>query len=565
MVPSKSFFTALLAALPVSLGAVVQTDSSSNASTCVNSPTSRSCWSDGFDISTNYYEKVPDTGVTREYWFNIENTTASPDGVEVPVMLVNGSLPGPTIIADWGDEVVVHVTNSLQNNGTSIHWHGIRQNWTDGMDGVPSLTQCPIAPNDTFTYKWRAVQYGSGWYHSHFYVQAWDGVFGAIQINGPATADYDVDLGHLFLQDWYHDTADNLALEAATSGPPTPPNGLINGTNTYNDTSGSRFETTFEAGVRYRIRLVNVAADNHFRFMIDNHTLEVISSDFVPIVPYNTTDLSIGMAQRYDVIVTAKDLTEGSFWLRAIPQESCSESDATDDIKGIIRYGSSTDEPTTSAWDYTDSCLDESSSDLIPYVSIAASNSDIQAESEAGLQVTENALLWTMGGTSFVSEWSYPTVLQALEGNDTWTEKQRVIELQEADQWVYMVISSVFAQDHPIHLHGHDFWVLGQGYGKYVNGTGSLTLTNAPRRDVAMLPASGYLVIAFKTDNPGAWLMHCHIAWHTSEGFAVQFLERESEMTAAPGVLDYDAINSTCVNWDAYATAEDVDQADSGI
>lgn len=72
------------------------------------------------------------------------------------------------------------------------------------MDGVPSVTQCPIAPNDTFTYKWRAVQYGSGWYHSHFYVQAWDGVFGGIQINGPATADYDVDLGHLFLQDWYH-------------------------------------------------------------------------------------------------------------------------------------------------------------------------------------------------------------------------------------------------------------------------------------------------------------------------------------------------------------------------
>lgn len=99
---------------------------------------------------------------------------------------------------------MVHVTNSLQNNGTSIHWHGIRQNWTNGMDGVPSVSQCPIAPGDSFTYKWRAVQYGTGWYHSHFYVQAWDGVYGAIQINGPATADYDVDLGHLILQDWYH-------------------------------------------------------------------------------------------------------------------------------------------------------------------------------------------------------------------------------------------------------------------------------------------------------------------------------------------------------------------------
>ena len=72
------------------------------------------------------------------------------------------------------------------------------------MDGVPSITQCPIAPGDSYTYRWRAVEYGTGWYHSHFYVQAWDGVFGGIIINGPATANYDVDLGHVFLNDWYH-------------------------------------------------------------------------------------------------------------------------------------------------------------------------------------------------------------------------------------------------------------------------------------------------------------------------------------------------------------------------
>jgi hypothetical protein len=77
----------------------------SRDTSCVNSPNNRKCWSEGFDITTNYYENVPDTGVTREYWFNIENTTAAPDGVEIPVQLINGSLPGPTIIADWGDEV----------------------------------------------------------------------------------------------------------------------------------------------------------------------------------------------------------------------------------------------------------------------------------------------------------------------------------------------------------------------------------------------------------------------------------------------------------------------------
>lgn len=99
----QSFFLSTLLALPSVFGAAVPSENSTSA--CVNSPSTRSCWSDGFDISTDYYESVPDTGVTREYWFNIENGTASPDGVEIPVMTVNGSLPGPTIIADWGDWV----------------------------------------------------------------------------------------------------------------------------------------------------------------------------------------------------------------------------------------------------------------------------------------------------------------------------------------------------------------------------------------------------------------------------------------------------------------------------
>jgi FtsP/CotA-like multicopper oxidase with cupredoxin domain len=89
-------------------------------------------------------------------------------------------------------------------NGTSIHWHGIRQNYTNDQDGVVSITQCPTAPEDTVTYTWKATQYGSTWYHSHFALQAWQGIFGGIVINGPATANYDEDLGMLFLNDWDH-------------------------------------------------------------------------------------------------------------------------------------------------------------------------------------------------------------------------------------------------------------------------------------------------------------------------------------------------------------------------
>ena len=118
---------------------------------CTNSADGRSCWGD-YDISTNYYEESPDTGVIREYWWEITNTTAAPDGIERIVLSVNGTIPGPTIYADWGDTigesrdlprgygselglradsvVVVHVTNGMANNGTSIHFHGVRQNYT---------------------------------------------------------------------------------------------------------------------------------------------------------------------------------------------------------------------------------------------------------------------------------------------------------------------------------------------------------------------------------------------------------------------------------------------------
>jgi Multicopper oxidase len=79
---------------------------------CTNDANDRSCWGD-FDISTNYYDDGPDTGVIREYWFNVEAGTAAPDGFERPVMTINGSFPGPTIIADWGDTVGKDATTCL--------------------------------------------------------------------------------------------------------------------------------------------------------------------------------------------------------------------------------------------------------------------------------------------------------------------------------------------------------------------------------------------------------------------------------------------------------------------
>lgn len=508
--------------------------------------------------------------MTNSQQFELTDVTVAPDGVSRVAQAINGSIPGPTIFADWGDTVKVHVTNSLSTstNGTSIHWHGIRQNYTNQNDGVVSITQCPTPPGSSETYEWKAVQYGSTWYHSHFALQAWEGVFGGIVINGPATANYDEDLGHMFLNDWDHQTVDELYLSAEENGPPTLDTGLINGTNVWTDddtdeTTGYRWNTTFVDGTSYRLRLVNAAVDTHWKFSIDNHTLEVIAMDLVPITPYNTTVLDIGMGQRYDVVIRTSGMSDiaDNFWLRAIPQEACSDNDNSDDIRGIISYAS-VSTPTTTAYSYTDSCADEDVSDLVPYVSktVDTKTWNIGEDVTVGTN-TDNLFRWYLNDTTMAVEWDDPSLLQIYNGATTWDTDDAVVSLSGADEWAYVVIETTTAVPHPIHLHGFDFYILAQGTGTYSSSV-TLSRDNPPRRDTAMLLSSGYLVLAFQTDNPGAWLMHCHIGWHTSEGFAMQWIVQQDSIT---DLIDYDTLNSTCEAWEDYADEYSVEEDDSGV
>ncbi|KAF2469246.1 multicopper oxidase [Lindgomyces ingoldianus] len=532
------------------------------ASCSGNTASTRSEWCD-YSIDTDYTSEAPDTGVTREYWLELTDVTVAPDGISRYAQAVNGSIPGPTLFADWGDTVVVHVTNSLttSQNGTSIHFHGIRQNYTNDQDGVSSITQCPTAPGSSITYTWKAVQYGSTWYHSHFALQAWEGIFGGIVINGPATADYDEDLGMLFLNDWDHQTVDELYITAESSGPPTLDTGLINGTNTYDD-GGYRYNVSFTSDTSYRIRLVNAAVDTHWKFMVDNHTMQVIASDLVPIEPYNTTILDIAMGQRYDIIITADQASVAdNFWMRAIPQSACSENDNEDDIRGIVYYGTSPSTPTTSAYSYDDGCDDETDN-LTPYLSKTVETSSTNELETASVGLNDDNLFrWYMNSTTMVVEWANPTLLQILDGDTTFNTSNAVLELPTADVWIYVIIETTQAVPHPIHLHGHDFAILAQGSGTYSSSI-TLNLDNPPRRDTALLPASGYLVLAFQTDNPGAWLMHCHIGWHTSEGFGIQFIERYDEIA---GITDQTSLESNCESWSDYQSENSIVQDDSGL
>ncbi|KAF1363016.1 hypothetical protein EJ07DRAFT_162968 [Lizonia empirigonia] len=470
----------------------------------------------GADATTDHYKFTSITCRTVHYNLDITNTTIAPDGIERIALTVNRQLPGPVIEANWGDTVIVTVNNKLQDNGTSIHFHGIRQLNNSEYDG----------------------------YHSHYSTQAWEGILGTMVIHGPTSKSWDVDAGTIFLQDWSHKTVNSMyddAQDAINGGARVMDNFLINGKNTWGvqgtkNQTGERFElpVNFEPVKTYLLRLINGAIQSTYKFYIDGHELEVINMDFTNIVPYKTNIVNIQVGQRYMVLVKATQ-------------------SAGLDIKGVVRYvgaENATAVPTTTAYNYTTECVEEPLASLVPMMKLSDFPSD--------QRVNETYL----SGTTFYSKYEDPTLVRMISNNTAPTYSGNlVLDLPDMSKWIYIIVQSHTPLNHPIHLHGHDFLILGSGSGTYSNQ--ELNTLNPPRRDTANMPAAGWLVIAFETDNPGIWLMHCHIGWHTSMGFALQILEGQSMIKDT--VKDECVLYGTCANWNEWVAQRDFKQHDSGV
>jgi len=94
-----------------------------------------------------------------------------------------------------------------------------------------------------------------------------------------------------------------------------------------------------------------------------------------------------------------------------------------------------------------------------------------------------------------------------------------------------LIIQNFDENNHPLHLHGHKFWVLGQGHAYFPGYENmALDLSNPIRRDTASVEGFGWMLIRFVTDNPGMWAFHCHTAWHSEAGLLMQFLSRPEMM-----------------------------------
>jgi FtsP/CotA-like multicopper oxidase with cupredoxin domain len=335
--------------------------------------------------------------------------------------------------------------------------------------------------------------------------------------------------------------------------------------------SGKANLTTFnfEAGKTYKMSLVNTGTSTHITLWIDNHDFSVVATDFVPITPYNTSILNIAIGQRYEIIINANASTasETNFWIHA---RDCMNGGARSNL-GIIRYDPSSETipwtPPVNHKHVCHGCLDELSQKLKPIVPRtveAPANGNYTTDSFKVHQVgypdeyKENSMMhrWVLKDSSFYLDWSEPSLsLIKIASDKGWEEPKFPKGYEPVDlrykngSWVYFLIEGKFNQSasnatrriyetqipvaHPIHVHGHDFVILAQGTTEFNASQVTLDLKNPTRRDVALLPVNGYLIIAFQStqalsflrllhvcidltqiivDNPGAWLMHCHVS-----------------------------------------------------
>jgi FtsP/CotA-like multicopper oxidase with cupredoxin domain len=522
---------------------------------------------------------------TREYTWVIEEHTLNPDGVYRPMVLINSTFPGPLIECNEGDEIVVHVHNHA-TNATSIHWHGLYQNGTNWMDGTVGVTQCPIAPGYSFTYRFNVTgQSGTYHYHSHMSMQASDGLVGPLVIHARGGEEQDlqkIDYSQdrvVLLSDHYYDPSHQLLMQYLAPGSendePVPPSALINGRNLRNcstlpnrncsTTDNQRAVLDISPDTNTRLRIINVGAFAEFSLQVDEHEFFLTEVDGTDVIPQSLHRLNINPAQRYSIVLTPpKEQNKGLYWMRARMITHCfayEEPELQEEVWGVVRYntagGGTLDGErgargmTPHSKDWTEiievECRDLNTSTLEPVKAIPApATVDHMVYLRSSFQIRDWALSrGYLNDSSFRINATSPiltTLLKTYKSPEATSDGINASPFNPSTQLIYqttgtptidILIQNLDDGNHPFHLHGYKFWLLAQGHA-YPPPTpdlyASLNLTNPLRRDVASVEAFGWTLLRFVADNPGVWAFHCHLAWHTEAGLMMVFANRVEEM-----------------------------------
>ncbi|KAI9721597.1 MAG: hypothetical protein M1828_005087 [Chrysothrix sp. TS-e1954] len=468
-----------------------------------------------------------------EYDFNITWVTRNPDNAfDRTTIGINGQWPVPEIRVNKGDRLIVNVNNQLGNQSTTLHFHGLYQNGTSNYDGVPGATQCPIPPGSSMKYNFTVDQAGTYWYHSHQKGQYPDGLRGPLIVHDPESpyaGKFDEEVV-LTISDWYH-TQMPVLLKSFISV--TNPTGAepIPDANLMNDSQNVTFQ--IQPGKTYMFRIINVGAFVSQYFWIEGHTMRIVEVDGVYTEPAEAEMLYISSAQRYSILVTARDDGNQNFPIvSSFDQTLLDTIPATlkPNVTGWLQYNKDAELPSAALVDeYND--FDDWT--LVPYDRLPLFE-NVQQTVQMDVKMDN---LGDGANYAFFNDITYvppkvPTLYSSLTTGSLATNPKvygvnSIPFVLAHNQVVEIVMNNFDTGRHPFHLHGHDFQAVARSpENGGVYDPRNATLARIPmRRDVFVVQPLGNFVLRFRSDNPGIWLFHCHIQWHTDSGLVATMIE----------------------------------------
>lgn len=401
-------------------------------------------------------------------------------GLVVPTWTYNGQVPGPLIRVREGQRVRVSFRNEIDIH-TAVHWHGLPV--PNGMDGAAGITQAPVTLGQEFVYEFEAGPAGTYMYHAHGHNnQARELDMGLVAplIIDPAGEDLPVDREWiLVLDEW--------------EAPATGHGGEITGTldrynvGTINGKAAPGTDPfTVQEGELVRLRIINAGFALHgLRF--EGHAPWVTHVDGRALpYPQQIRDLQVAPFERLDAVLMADNPGEWRVYDPVWQSRGMST---------VLRYagkkegpaGSWVPRPLPAGWERFTRYNGLAAG--VPGAGPGAFDRVYKAVVQMGM--VDDNMVWTING-------------------ETWPNVTPM--MVRAGERVRLRLGNMTMEDHPMHLHGHSFQVIG------INGQ----FLTEPWfvKDTINLRHMEVIDVSFVADNPGQWLLHCHQAHHADHGLS---------------------------------------------
>ena len=452
-------------------------------------------------------------------------------GREYAMLGYDGQYLDPLIQAEHGSTVVVRVTNRI-SMPTTVHWHGVRLD--NAFDGVPGVTQAPIEEGESFTYEVKVPDTGMFWYHPHIRedVQQDLGLYGNLLVV-PRESSYYGPVHReelLVLDDILIDEQGLLPW-----GEEAPTHALMGRFGTVMLTNGvDDHELDVTAGEVVRFSLTNVANSRTFNVRFGNARLKLIASDVGKFEREAWVEnVVIAPAERYVVDVRFK--TAGRVGItntiQAVNHFRGEFYPHEDTLSVVTVSGSSLDDEVTEAFPTLRENLDVAE-DIEPFRALLDKPVDYELVTTVRVRNLPLPIVQTMeADTLYVPpmEWNdaMPMMNWLSTGTQvTWILREAGTGLENGDiNWTFSVgdvvkirvfndPDSFHPMNHPIHIHGQRFLVVERD---------GVPNTNLVWKDTTILPVGSTMDLLVEMSNPGAWMLHCHIAEHLHAGMMFDF------------------------------------------